>query len=79
MFTKKMLRFVAALAGVEVKFFRNGAAHLRGPIDRLEAVRDNAIRSKILGDMRLIVDEKVNGVSTGKAPRIEIHPSLIER
>lgn len=77
MFSKSMLRMIATLAGVGVKFQRNGGAHLFGPLPKLEAIRNAAIRSRLLGDMRLITEEKRDGVDTGNAPRIEIHPSLV--
>lgn len=77
MFTHKMLRFVADLAGVRVQFFPNGGAHLTGPLVQLQTVRAAAIRAGLLGDMRLIVQETIDGRAGGAAPRIEIHPSLI--
>lgn len=56
----------------------NGAAQLRGDLQRLEAFFHECL-SRFHFHPRLITKETLDNKPTGKAPRIEIHPTIMNR
>lgn len=56
----------------------NGAVHIQGPLDNLRALREHFWESNRI-DLRLIESATIDGIPQEGYPRIEIHPSVIQR